>query len=453
VRSGWILIAIGIAANLAPALCTAQGPASSPSRAAKLGLPTKPTVTQSRGVAPDPFQDDPSPAAKLGPVRSAQIGAGPSGASQEELYNWGALPSRNREWDLPRPSDRIRRTDDDFDRRDRERERERERERDRDGRGATLREPRTKGKLTGFNRVQEWTEDRGNDLRDLVDRGRDARDRLAFQSDCAFDNFMSFTTNPFLAEDPRTLTEVRPLYLYQSIPDANPFYRGGSANFFGLQGRVAFTERFSLVLHKLGGLNLHSGPGGTLSSETGFSEIWLGPKFVFWRDPEDKILASAGLIFQLPFGSGGVFQDTGNISLVPYVSYAKQIARSSVGSWNLMNVTGYSLSTNNSRSDFLYNTAHLSLDLGDRKWLYPFLEMSWFHYTSNGTANPGFDFEGHDLANVGAPVNNRDFLSIAPGVRFKISEALQFGIAAEFPLLGTRDLHSFRLGLDFIWRY
>ncbi len=391
-------------------------------RAATLG---KPIV---RAAAPDVYVDPPRlPAARLGPIESAQVGVGPNNASAEEKYNWGVPASRTRD----------------------------------DSPTARLREP-TKGRLTGLDdpapgeRLGEWFQDRGRDLNDNLprpfDRDRD-RDRLQFQSDNAFDDFASPVTNPFLAEDPRSLTELRPLFFFQTIPNSQYAYRGGNAYFFGLQGRVAFTDRLSLVLHKLGGMSINGGTNSLLDSSTGFSEVWLGPKFVFWRDVDAHRIGSAGLIFQMPFGSGGIYQDTGNLSLTPYFSYAQRLTKTQWGTVNLMNTVGYSFSTGTGRSDYLYNTLHVDLDAGCNHRLYPFIEMSWFHYTSNGAARPFLGFEGRDLANVGAPVSGRDFLSIAPGVRYKFSEAWQIGLATEFPLLGTRDLHQFRFAIDVIWRY
>ena len=401
--------------------------------AARLGSPLPAHIA--RGTTPDPFFDDlPSPAARLGPLGPAQIGTGPADASPDERYNWG-VPSDRRATDS---GTRNRDPDDEGDRR-----------------GARLREP-VPGRTTGLSRISEqagdWLDERGRDARNgFPDRGN--RDRVAFQSDCAFDAFASPVTNPFLAEDPRSLTELRPLFLFQTIPSKQFPYLGGNAETDALQGRVAFTDRLSLVLHKLAGQTINPGGASTLNSSTGFAEVWLGPKFVFWRNPDDQVIASAGLMFQLPFGTATVYQDTGSLSLVPYFSYAQRLWKTGWGTWNVMNTVGYSISTNNQRSDFLYDTVHLDLNAADGNRFYPFLEMSWFHYTSNGHARPSLGFEGRDLANVGAPVRGRDLLTIAPGVRFKLTEAIQFGLATEFPLLGSRDLHQFRLGIDMIWRY
>jgi hypothetical protein len=439
-------------------------PAAAQSPAAKLSAPVPaPTI---RGSSPDPFQDGPRmPAARLGPVSGARIGEGPDNASDEERYNWGAprerraIPtSRSRE----RESNRDR--DDDRDRDDRY-----------DRRGATLREPApgrgTHGRRGGPPPLgyeepppppppgggPAWWPNREQDLADLRDRfpafgdTGGGGDRLAFQSDCAFDGFSSPITNPFLAEDPRSLTELRPIYIYQTMPSNHYFFQGGNIQFFGGQFRAAFTERFSVVLHKLGGMTIN--PEGPLGGGSGFTEIWLGPKFAFWRVPDTQTIASFGLQFQLPVGSGSIYQNTGNFGLVPYLSVGTELGRTDYGTFRLINVAGYHLGTDDGRSNYLYDSLHIDLDAGDYHRFYPTLELNWFYYTSDGQDRPFLLFEGRDLANVGATASGKSYFSIAPGFRYRFTDYLQMGLAAEFGLGGSNDLLRFRLGVDLIWRY
>ncbi|HEY2909600.1 MAG TPA: hypothetical protein VGI99_05105, partial [Gemmataceae bacterium] len=85
-----------------------------------------------------------------------------------------------------------------------------------------------------------------------------------FRSDHAFDGFISPVTNPFLFEDPRSLTEVRPVVIYQKMPDSQVDFRGGSITYFGLQGRLAVTDRLSFVFSKLGGIWVSPGSGSAI---------------------------------------------------------------------------------------------------------------------------------------------------------------------------------------------
>src|SRR5262249_21163187 len=72
-----------------------------------------------------------------------------------------------------------------------------------------------------------------------------------FQSDNKF-NIISPVSNPFYFEDPRALTELRPIFMWQHTPNSNPVFSGSDNFFLGLQGRLAFNECISLVVNKFG---------------------------------------------------------------------------------------------------------------------------------------------------------------------------------------------------------
>ena len=274
-----------------------------------------------------------------------------------------------------------------------------------------------------------------------------------FRSDHAFDGFISPVTSPFLFEDPRSLTEVRPVFLYQKIPGGQVDFRGGSISFFGVQGRVAFTDRFSFTINKLGGLWLNSGTGSGIGDHSGFAEFWFGPKYTFIRNEQTGSLLAGGLLFQLATGSSSAFQNTGSFSMAPYVTYAQNFGRDwRVGSMNAMVNTGYSFSSGNSRSDYYYLNGHLDLDIMNKHRFYPLVELNWVLNTTNGNSNP-FGVEGRDLLNLGGRAQGKGLLTGAIGGRFKITESAQIGTAFEYPLVGSRDLFQYRFTLDFILRY
>jgi hypothetical protein len=274
-----------------------------------------------------------------------------------------------------------------------------------------------------------------------------------FRSDHLFDGFISPVSNPFLFEDPRSLTELRPLFIYQKVPSSQPDFNGGHITFFGTQGRVAFTDRWSLVFHKFGGIAVNPDDASRFEDKTGFAEIWLGPKWTFYRGEENCTLAAAGLQFQLPVGSKDAFQDTGTLSIVPYVSYAQNFLRDfSLGSMNLMASTGYSFSVNNERSDYYWLSGHLDFDILNRHRFYPLMELNWFLVTAKGNSRP-IGIEGRDLINFGGQASGSGLLTGAFGGRVKISENAQAGAAFEFPFAGRKDLFRYRFTLDFILRY
>lgn len=276
--------------------------------------------------------------------------------------------------------------------------------------------------------------------------------RSWFQSDHAFDQFISPLSSPFLAEDPRSLTEVRPIFMYQKIPSSNWGFGGGAVGYFGAQGRLAITDRWSIVMQKLGGVAI--GPDNNVFDDsTGFSEIWIGPKFTFWRGDCTGTLAAFGLTFQIPVGSDKVFQDTGSLSLSPYVSFAQTFGRSSYGAFNFMSTAGYNFRTDSQRSEYLYTNLHLDYDVANLHKFYPLVELNWLYYTKNGGAR-NFDFEGGDLINFGSRnVSGNSFMSLALGGRYKFTECVQMGAAIEFPVTSRKDLMDYRLTFDLIFRY
>lgn len=280
--------------------------------------------------------------------------------------------------------------------------------------------------------------------------------RQLLQSDHSFDNFVSPVTNPFLFEDPRSLTEIRPIFMVQATPNGNYLFRNGDAEYFGLQARVAVTERLSFVLSKFGFTWQDPQNGMDLLDKTGgWSELWMGAKYTFYRNDSSGTVAAGGLQFQIPEGSNRVEQGTGTLSLVPYVSFAQNFGRNwglpLGGSFNFMNTTGYAFSVNDQRTDYFYSSFHLDYEIAHK--IYPFLELNWFQYTQSGRSTD-IGFEGRDLFNFGSSgVSGIGTLTVAPGVRYKFTENIQAGIAFEFPLVSPKDLVDFRMTIDLIIRY
>jgi hypothetical protein len=274
-----------------------------------------------------------------------------------------------------------------------------------------------------------------------------------FRSDHVFDGFISPVTNPFLFEDPRSLTEVRPIFMYQQVPGRQPDVNGGNIWWWGTQARLAFTDRWSVVMHKLGGISVNPGSASVFDGSNGFSEFWIGPKYTFIRNEEAGRLMATGVQFQGGVGSKEVFQDTGSLSIVPYLSYAENFLRDGrFGSVNAMLGTGWAFSVNSQRSDYYYLSAHLDLDVGNCHRFYPLTELNWIIYTSNGSSRP-IGSEGRDLINFGGQAAGNGMVTWAIGARYKISESAQLGAAFELPIAGPRDLFQYRFTLDFILRY
>jgi hypothetical protein len=284
-----------------------------------------------------------------------------------------------------------------------------------------------------------------------------------FESDHEFDSFISPVSNPFFFEDPRSLTELRPIFIYQQTPTRNPIFRGGDIEYFGVQGRLALTERWSIVLNKFGGTwiepHFPNGPPGgpqfssDIAPHAGFSEILIGPKFTFLRNESTRTLGAVGLTFDFPAGDRQVLQDTGSFSLIPYVSMAQSFWKTTYGSMQAMGTIGYNVGLDNKRSDDLFFSLHLDYDIGNLQRIYPLVELNFFYYPTNGKAN-NLNFEGRDLFNFGSTsISGHTEVSLAAGARYKFTECIQIALVAEVPLTSNKDLMDYRITFDMIFRY
>lgn len=303
-----------------------------------------------------------------------------------------------------------------------------------------------------ISRSGEGISDGVNGCCDWVKGCLTADNRTLFESDHCLDRLATPVTNPFLFEDPRSLTEIRPIFLWQTIPNGASVLQGGNAYFYGVQARVSLTDWLSFTLNKLGGVSINS-DNQALNDPSGLAEIWLGPKFTFVRLAESNTAVAFGMQFQIPAGPAKVYQDTGSLSIVPYLSVATTFLRSSYGEFQLFDTFGIALDTGGGRSDYFYNSFSLGYDIVNQHKYYLMLDLNWFHYTSSGNSRP-VEAEGRDYANVGATnISGSDYLTIAPAFRWKITEAVQFGIATEFAITNPKDYQDFRLLVDMIFRY
>ncbi len=274
-----------------------------------------------------------------------------------------------------------------------------------------------------------------------------------FKSDRFCDDaLISPVTNPFYFEDPRSLTEIVPLFMVQKNQKSDG---GGNSEFYGVQARLALNEQWSIVMNKLGFVSLNpSGPFDDYDKRTGFAEVDIGPKWTFWRNECYRNVAAVGLTLEIPAGNNRVFQDTGTLGLDPYITYAQTFGRTSFGSFDFVGETGYSFAADNQRSEFFHASLHLDYDVANLHRFYPLLEMNGFYYTTHGK-NTDLGFEGADLVNFGADTGGHpDLVTIAPGFRYKFNgECSSVGAAVEFPLSHDKVFQDTRFTLDFILRY
>lgn len=264
---------------------------------------------------------------------------------------------------------------------------------------------------------------------------------LIKQSERCFDDFISPMSNPVFFEDPRTLSEVRFIFLNHQLPVA---LGGNSVQVYAMQVRAALTERLSLIATKDGIINTQSPV-----LDSGFADVAAGLKYNLYRDPVAGRLLSAGMTFEIPAGSNRSLQGNGNGEFNFFATAGARVGeRSHVISAMGLRVPG----DENLENEIMYWSNHFDVQLGNRP-VYAFTEINWFHYLSSANAFP-LPVEGGDLFNLGSPgVTGNDLVTQAVGLKAKPRRNIETGIAWEFPLTARQGLLDNRLTADLIIRF
>ncbi len=264
---------------------------------------------------------------------------------------------------------------------------------------------------------------------------------LIKHSDKCFNDFISPMTNPVFFEDPRTLSEVRFIFLNHNLPTS---LGGNSVQVYAMQVRAAITERLSIIATKDGFIYTQSPV-----FDSGFADINAGLKYNLYRDVCKGRLLSIGGTFEAPTGSNKALQGNGNGELNLFVSGGTRIGEKA--HWISASGLRQPMDTNLENSLFYFSN-HLDRQIGDRP-LYAFTELNVYNYQASGTAFP-LAVEGGDLFNLGSPnISGNNLVTNAVGLKAKPRANMETGIAYEYNLADRQGLMRDRLTVDWIIRY
>ena len=255
------------------------------------------------------------------------------------------------------------------------------------------------------------------------------------------EEMISPVSAPTLNEDPRSTTEIRPMFLYTSI--ANSFATGGGHyEVVAVQARAALTDRLSFIATKDGFIWLR--PDEVVPSETGFANLAFGFKGALWRDEPSASILTLGFRYEAPWGQQKVLQGKGDGLLNPFLSAAKGF-----GDLHLQLYTGPRIAIDGDDSTFYDLSAHVDYRFGR---FYPLAEFNWVYVLDGGRRLP-IDQEGFDLVNIGSSqAGGGSVATTALGFRWRLTDDLDFGVAGEFPLSSDPDIFGWRVTTDLIWR-
>jgi len=255
-------------------------------------------------------------------------------------------------------------------------------------------------------------------------------------------------SNPIYNGDARNVTMVRPLMLFQSMPDQIEVYTRGAIRDVNLGGDVqgmavqfsyAFNERWSLVAVKDGYVDCD--PDHTLDDHSGWADIAGGVQYSFVYDPARNFIMTGRLVYESTSGDSDVFQSNGDGNVAPAVLFLK--------GWDALQFSGtvglVLPFDNDEENTLLYDSWNLSYAVTD--WFRPLIELNHFHVLNSGNRNNTTGsqddlvaaittFNGCDIINLGGEHNDghEDFVTLAFGSRFRINKWIDVGAAYEIPL-------------------
>jgi hypothetical protein len=259
--------------------------------------------------------------------------------------------------------------------------------------------------------------------------------RSPLASNRNFSNFIGFMSNPLQNIDPRSLTQIVPIFL-SSWVSTTPALPNVDAQVYGPALSLALTDRLSVGMNQGGLAFAHidrtdpRGPlldrlAGTRGREFGGTREWalnIGgyAQYTLVEDVEDQFLATAGLRVVVPCGSQDLFQGIGPALLAPYLTVGKEF-----GQFHLLATGGYQFParSGDKGTELFYLNAHL-----DRQcfgWIYPLVEVNWTNHTTSVPLELPTRHGYFDLGNFESTGN---VVTVAAGVNLVlIRDRLEFG--------------------------
>ncbi len=264
-------------------------------------------------------------------------------------------------------------------------------------------------------------------------------------SEPCFNDFVSPVSNPVYFEDPRTLSEVRLLFINHELPTA---LGGNSVQSYMAQARVALSRRLSLIVTK-NGFVYSQAP----FLEPGFANVNAGLKYNLLRDPRAGYIVSSGLTYEIPLGSQRSLQGLGDGEFNFFLTGGTRLFASPNA--HFISTGGMRQPLDQSSSSRIaYWSNHIDFRLPTRLPIYVLTEVNWWHYVNEGAGGGLLSLpEGGDLYNLGTVTPGSDLVTQAVGTRTKLRRNIEAGSAFEFPLGPNEAAFKERVTMDLIIRY
>lgn len=267
-------------------------------------------------------------------------------------------------------------------------------------------------------------------------------------SEQCFDDFISPMINFVYFEDPRTLTELRPIFVHHNLPGR---LSSGAVQLLAAQFRIALTDRLSLIATKDGFIfdQVKDSALDTLLDD-GWADVSIGLKYNLLRDAQSGTLASVGLTYELPIGSRSALQRIGDGEFHLFGTAGQRFL---CGNAHWLTSVGWRKPVDGSvQTESIHWSNHFDVRVTDKTYLVT--EIAWWHWTDSASTGLPLGVGGHDLFNL--PVTNvdgNDLVTQNVGIKYKPNRHVEAGFAYEFPLTEFKDVIDNRFQFDLILRY
>jgi hypothetical protein len=241
-----------------------------------------------------------------------------------------------------------------------------------------------------------------------------------------FSRYVPPVTNPLFNETPFITTEVKPIYIYHDLP--NDFITdGGNVNVVALQARLAITDRLGFIATSDGYTWLDF--NDNVSDDDGFNDIAAGLKYAVLSDPAAGRIFSVGARYTFPVGTldaDGLDLNGFGDGFVDVFATGAQL----FGKAQVQGSAGFQIAVSEKNWSFFHGSLH-----GDYEILpgfFPLIEANILVPVDGGNrlGVDDLNLTGTDIIDFGAD-DPETILTLAAGMRFRISDNMIFGAAFE----------------------
>lgn len=259
----------------------------------------------------------------------------------------------------------------------------------------------------------------------------------------AASDYVPPVTHPTLNETPFITTEVKPIFLYHSVPSG--FVTGGGRIIGGaVQARVALTERLGFIATTDGYADIDW--DGVLPDESGFLDVAAGVKYAIVHDPAAGQIISAGIRYTASVGN----VDTGGIDLTGshagYLDAFVTAAKIYDSGTNLQGEVGFQWGISDRSWSYFHLHGHVDHEIAPG--FFPLVEANLLLPVDGGNRIPGAKLTSVDLFDIGAEDTQATF-TLGVGARYRAFDNLIIGAAVEGNIL---ELGANTANSPFGWR-